>query len=204
MLGIISLWLRITGSFTAIFIWGSCKCLGLLGGTVLWTVTKVTEPSPRCFVIPKGLPHPKTETALLASEAFLRMKSKSCSTVVTRCFSLLDWQWLWGAWCCTLWPSPSGALSSTCGSRALLNDLPLTVVQAQACQNLADRGSPVTLKQTFQFILSGALVCPLSYLQHSASERQSSGLALESWVMASAERINIVVVGVLFLMLGFF
>lgn len=79
MFGIISLWLKTTGSFTAIFIWGFCKCLGLLGGTVLRSVTKVTEPSPRRFVVPKDLPLPKTETAVPVSEAFLGMKSKLCS-----------------------------------------------------------------------------------------------------------------------------
>lgn len=80
-------------------------------------------------------------------------------------------------------------------------------MRVQARQGLAEHSTPVTLKLAFQFILSGTLVCPLSYLQHGASKRQSSGLALGSWVMASAERINIfVIVGVVLLawILGFF
>lgn len=85
---------------------------------------------------------------------------------------------------------------------------PVKAVGVEACQGLAELGSLVTLKRAFQFISSGALVCPLSYLQHSASEKRSSGLVLGSWVMASAENkyflLLFVDVVLLFWILGFF
>jgi len=77
---------------------------------------------------------------------------------------------------------------------ALSGDLPGKAAQAQPFQVLAELDSPVMLKLAFQFVLSGAPVCPLPYLQHSASKKQSSGLVLGSWVMASAEGINVLVI----------
>lgn len=213
MVGIISLWLKNISSFITLFIQSSCECLGLLGGTGLLSVNKSGRTVPTVLCRSRGsVPSQNRACCFCKSGLPLNEATQHNYYTLFPPPRLTEAPQLQGARCWASWPPFSGALGSACLSSnhswAFSNGLPVKAARVQACEGLAELGSPVTLKLVFQFILSGALVCPLSYLQQvSASKKQSSGLVLGSWVMASAERINIFVivdVVVVFWMLGFF
>lgn len=169
MAGIISLCLNNISSFITLFIQSSYKCLVVLGGMSLSSVNKSNRTVPTVLCRSRGSVPSQNRACCFVSQGFLKMKPYSA--IITGYFPLLDWRRHQGARCWASWPPSSNALGfarlRSNHSWAFSDDLPVKAVQVQACQGLAELSSPVTLKLEFQFILSGALVCPLSYLQHS-------------------------------------